>query len=174
MPPGWKYLLITLSASGFFVLAAGEHQTVNAQPAPSSTVETGRVVPGSEVAATVVFLTRIINHGQVPLVSPRIHMHEPVRLPHQTISELEVEGKAERRTDRWGAPILVYQRGELTPQTTMTGRWTAWATIRRFQWNLRGTGNPEVPPLSAEDQALYQRDAEWFLVTEARNATFWV
>ena len=88
-----------------------------------------QVVPGSEAQATVVFVARIINRDTAALRSPGIHLHAPVRLPHQDITELDVEGSPERLTDRWGAPVLHYQRQELASGATLVGRWTAWATL---------------------------------------------
>jgi len=137
-------------------------------PAALPCVLRAHVEPGSEEAATVVFLTRIVNRGKTPLVSPWIHMHTPIELPHQTIHELEVDGKPKRLKDRWGSPVLAYRQEQLGPQATMSGRWAAWATIRRFRWELRRPpetkepAGPSVASLAAEERKLYLRDAEPF------------
>jgi transglutaminase-like putative cysteine protease len=156
---------------GFFLLVAlsllGEVKVVGAaaSPAPSppgaqAPVTLRQVVPESETPATVVFVTRIINRDGTALRSPHIYLHAPVQLPHQEITELEVEGNPERLTDRWGSPVLLYQRQELAPGTTMAGRWTAWATVRRFRWDWRVEPSAGGAALSPEEQALYLRDGK--------------
>jgi hypothetical protein len=125
-----------------------------------------QVVPRSEEAATVVFVTRIINRGDSAIQSPRINLHAPIALPHQTITKLEVDGKAEQLTDRWGSPVLVYRQEELAPHATLTGRWAAWAAIRQFRWDLRRPMNPGAAALSAEERDLYLRDAEYFVLQD--------
>ncbi|HNQ88171.1 MAG TPA: transglutaminase-like domain-containing protein [Verrucomicrobiota bacterium] len=116
------------------------------------------VVPGSETEAVVVFVTRIINGDTAPLRSPRIHLHAPIQLPHQKINKLDVEGRPQRRKDAWGAPVLVYQRETLAPGSSLVGRWTARATVRRFRWDWQGPAGGGGPSLSRKEQALGLRD----------------
>jgi len=90
---------------------------------------------------------------------PRIHLHTPVQLPHQEITELDVEGNPERLADAWGCPVLLYRQPELAPGASLAGRWTAWATIRRFRWIGRRT-HPDGATLSPEQQAIHLRDGK--------------
>ncbi len=124
-------------------------------PGPTASAQ---AVPRSTTQATVILTTRIVNGDEVALRSPCIHLHAPVALPHQDIAELEIEGNPQRVADRWGSPVLLYQREELAPGASLIGRWSAWATLRRFRWDLRpglGTVNSELAP---EEQALSLRD----------------
>ncbi len=164
MRDGWICALIVtllfLPDSARLVKAA-EPSASAAQMGQSSRVELV-----SEEAATVVFLTRIVNRGPAPLVSAKIHLHAPVELLHQTIQELEVDGQPERLTDRWGSLVLAYRSERLQPQATLTGRWAAWATIRRFRWDLnlggaaRQPSGAAVESLSIDENAMYIRDLE--------------
>lgn len=119
-----------------------------------------QVVPGSETRAVVVFVTRIINSGQAPLRGPEIHLHAPIRSPHQDIAELDVEGDPERLTDRWGAPVLHYRREQLSPGAVMVGRWTAWAAIRRFRWDWSRQDDSRQAALPSEERLLNLRDGK--------------
>lgn len=87
-------------------------------------------------------------------------MHAPVALPHQDIAKLEVEGSPQRLTDRWGSPVLFYQRQEIAPGASLVGRWAAWATIRRFRWDWTGKAGAGGAALSPEEQALNLRDGK--------------
>lgn len=140
---------------------AGPAQAASSDPQLAKTSQSAaapQVVPGSEAQATVVLTARIINGDQVALRSPRIRLHAPVALPHQDIGELDVEGDPERIADGWGSPVLVYERDELAPRAILTGRWTAWAAIRRFKWDLHQDVRATDAALSAEEQALCLRD----------------
>lgn len=127
---------------------------------PQGDASTAQVAPGSEAQATVVFLARIINRDTNALRSPKIDLHAPVQLPHQDITELEVEGNPERLADRWGAPVLHYQCPELAPGASLVGRWTTWATVRRFKWDWDGAVKTDVSDLGAEEKALNLRDGK--------------
>jgi hypothetical protein len=117
-------------------------------------------VPGSEARVTVVFLTRIINRDTNGLRLPSIHLRAPIATPHQDITELEVEGNPERLADRWGSPVLLYQRAELASGANLVGRWTTWAGIRRFKWSWNGATNPADITLPPEEKALNLRDGK--------------
>lgn len=162
----WLLLFAALSLPGAVALA-GAAQPGDSQGRVAASVPPLQVVSGSETQATVVFVTRIINGGKAPLRSPRIHLHAPVSLPHQDIAELDVEGNPKRLADRWEAPVLLYQRDELAPGTSLVGRWSAWATIRRFRWDLKiNAGTAGVAPLSPEDRAMYLRDGKELLLDD--------
>ena len=162
----WLLLLAAFSLPGAVALA-GAAQPGDSQGRVAASVPPLQVVSGSETQATVVFVTRIINGAKAPLRSPRIHLHAPVNLPHQDIAELDVEGNPERLADRWGAPVLLYQREELAPGTSLVGRWSAWATVRRFQWDLKtNAGTAGVAALSPEERTMYLRDGKELLLDD--------
>lgn len=123
-------------------------------------------VPGSELKATVVLVTRIIHRAGPPLKSARIQMHAPVDLPHQDISELDVEGHPKSATDRWGCPVLVYERPELMPGANLVARWTPWATTRRFRWDLKAELDSSGPALPADERELNLRDGKHLLLND--------
>ena len=162
----WSFLVGAIGFLGWGTAASGEDQTVSRSATGTGPAEARQIVPGSEEPATVVFVTRIMNRGDAVLRSPKIHLHAPVTLPHQSIDELEIEGSPTRLTDRWGSPVLLYQVEELAPQATMTGRWTAWAKIRRFRWDWSKLTSPGVGALSPDEQNLYLRDAEGFALAD--------
>ena len=158
----WPLLVASLLLLDGGPLRGGEARTGSGSREGTEPGAAIQIVPGSEEPATVVFLTRIMNRGETGLRAPRIHQHTPVALPHQTVNEIEVEGTPKRLTDRWGSPVLLYQLEQLAPQTTMTARWTAWVTIRRFRWDLSRATPRGAAPLLPEEQGLYLRDAEAF------------
>lgn len=131
-----------------------------AQPPSPARSPTATVVPGSEFKATVVLVTRIIHRAGPPLKSARIQMHAPVDLPHQDLSELEVEGHPKSTTDRWGCPVLVYERAELAPGANLVARWAAWATTRRFQWDVKAAVEGNGCGLSEAERELNLRDGQ--------------
>ncbi len=118
-----------------------------------------------EQAVAVVFTVRIVPRGEEGIASPEIRMRLPVKLPQQTISKLEVEGKPARRTDAWDSPVLVYERAALQPGEMLTGRWTASARVREFQWGLPPLNNRGAKSLPAKERDLYLRDAAGFALT---------
>ncbi len=103
-------------------------------------------------------------------------MRLPLVLPHQDIDALDVEGQPRRELDRWQEPVLVYRQAELASGRMLTGRWSAECRIRELRWNLKGTvpfslgrksgQSPLSPSLSAEEKALYLRDAKNFALTD--------
>jgi hypothetical protein len=125
-----------------------------------------KIVEGSEENVAVVFVDRIVNHGDAPLKNVRIKMHAPLKLPQQTIAKLKVEGKYKEVYDVWGAPILVYEQDELPPGKALVGRWTAWATVREVVWNLQQPPASGGPTLSTEEKAVYLRDCNQFALTD--------
>jgi len=161
---------------GFYVVAcialtAGSPlaEAADAPCSASSPLGCARVIAGSEQAVTVVYVDRIVNRSEATIQSPQIRMHTPVKVPQQTVTQLDVEGKPKSTVDRWGSTVLVYQRKELKPGQVMTGRWTATATIRQFEWDLSGSGdaaNSGADAFSADQQALYLRDAEAFALND--------
>lgn len=151
----WKWVLL-LALVRLTGVEAGSADA--AQPPAPARSPTATVVPGSEVKATVVLVTRIIHRAGPPLKSARIQMHAPVDLPHQDIHELEVEGHPKSATDRWGCPVLVYERAELAPGANLVGRWAAWATTRRFQWDVKAAVEGNGCGLSDAERELNLRD----------------
>jgi transglutaminase-like putative cysteine protease len=136
-------------------------------PADARQVASATVVPGSEEAATVVLVVRVVNRSEAPLRSPRITLHTPLPVPQQTITELDVEGKPSQQVDRWGASLLTYTRPVLPPGQVLTGRWTASATIRRFEWDLGQDPQAHGPALSSAQQDLYLRDASYLALGDS-------
>lgn len=157
-PVYWLVLLVAFSLSGMVTVTGAAARPGDSPGGVAASVPTAQVVSGSETQATVVFVTRIINRADTALRLPRIHMHAPLQLPHQDITELDVEGNPERLTDRWGAPVLLYQRQELAPGAFLVGRWTAWATVRRFRWDWGVKVDAGGTALSPEEKVLYLRD----------------
>ena len=140
----------------------------------------------TEQEVAVVFTVRIIHNGKKPLQDPQIRMRLPVALPQQNVDVLEIEGRPRRELDRWRAPVVVDRQAELLPDQVLTGRWAAECRIRELQWTLKGTapivapakmGLPPLTSLSAEEKALYLRDARNFALSDpaikaaAREAT---
>ena len=118
-----------------------------------------------EQAVAVVFTVRIVPRPEAALASQQIHLRLPVNLPHQSITQLEVEGSPGRITDRWDSPVLVYQKSRLDPGEILTGRWMASARVREFQWELPQPASESRVSLSAEERSLYLRDAPGFALT---------
>jgi len=108
-------ILVVVSLAAMLVATAAVTQAGERRDKPAVPAATAQAVPGSEAQATVVFLARIINRDTNALRSPKIDLHAPVQLPHQDITELEVEGNPERLADRWGAPVWHYQCPALAP-----------------------------------------------------------
>ncbi|MBN2505421.1 MAG: transglutaminase domain-containing protein [Verrucomicrobia bacterium] len=131
-----------------------------APPAAPAQAAARRIVPNSETRATVVFVTRIVSRGPQALRNARLHVHAPVALPHQDITELDIEGDPERLADAWQSPILLYQRPTLAPGACLVGRWTATATLRRFRWDWQAAPSDNLPALSPEQQALCLRNGK--------------
>ncbi len=156
----WFFLLVALYSAGAAAVADQAASSGNSQGGTVISAPRAQIVSGSETQATVVFVTRIINRAETALHSPRIHLHAPVQLPHQDITELKVEGSPERLADRWGAPVLRYQRQELAPGANLVGRWAAWVTVRRFRWNPGASAGTSVAALSPEERAMYLRDGK--------------
>jgi transglutaminase-like putative cysteine protease len=135
------------------------------------------IVAGREQKVTVVFTVRIIHSGKKPLQDPQIRMRLPLEMPHQDVDALDIEGRPRRELDRWKETVLIYRQPDLLPGHTLTGRWTAECRIRELRWNLKGQRDNRISPLSAEEKALYLRDAKNFALndpaikTAAREAT---
>ena len=112
------------------------------------------IVAHREEKVTVVFTVRIIHSGTKPLQDPLIRMRLPIDTPHQSVDALEIEGRPQRVSDRWKEPVLAYHLPRLESGQILTGRWTADCRIRELRWNLNGTRDNRVPPLSADDRSL--------------------
>ncbi|MCC6124770.1 MAG: transglutaminase family protein [Pirellulales bacterium] len=127
--------------------------------AGASRSKTGKAAVENEQAIEAVFTARIVNRGDTSLLEPHLAVHLPMNLSQQTIAKLEVEGRPERKLDRWNAPIAVFECKELAPGEMLTGRWIAEATVRQLHWDIPRQDDPRGKPLSAEEVELYLRDA---------------
>lgn len=130
---------------------------IGSQPAPLKL---------KDQAVTVVFSARIIPRAGGALTSPELTLRLPVNLPHQTVDEPDIEGDPKQRADLWQSPVLVYTRSELKPGQILTGRWSANAQVREFQWILPPTNHSKAAVLSPEERSLYLRDAVAFSLAD--------
>jgi hypothetical protein len=120
-----------------------------------------RAVPGSEEDVSVVFTVRIIHTGERPIAKPQIRMRLPFPLPQQDVGDLQIEGQPQREFDFWKEPLIVYRQPELAPGRILTGRWTAECRVRELKWDLANVRQNAGPTLTAEEKALYLRDAKY-------------
>ncbi len=136
-------------------------------PSPGMSAGSSTAAPKllHEQSVTVVFTARILPRDGGGLASPELRLHLPVNLPQQTIGKPDIEGGPKRLADFWKSPVLVYQRDELKPGEILTGRWSASARIREFQWPLPPPATNPAKELPPKERALYLRDAVAFGLT---------
>jgi len=139
--------------SGVLLVLGLALSAIGSQPAPLKL---------KDQAVTVVFSARIIPRAGGALTSPELTLRLPIDLPHQTVDEPDIEGDPKQRADLWQSPVLVYTRSELKPGQILTGRWSANARVREFQWILPPTNHSKAAVLSPEERSLYLRDAVAF------------